>query len=324
MKKIFLTALLLTCLIGCKEEEVISNTENEDVVEVSASKLDNKNVLNFRNFDELEKTIHQFIEKDKDLMEESIMNLKETGRVSLLLAYNFEEDEARKYGLKKENIAKVNSDDQVLLYLLNSEGEIVVNETTYKIDENFVYVLKRNNREIFQKFLAEFKEGKIKTKDRKLLEYSEDLQVYKHGNSRESIHNVQQRTEYGSFFNDTSVRVKARQFDDYWFFYSSIGAITKTEQFRRVWFWSSWVNVITSNRLRFSVAYERFHFWSTNVPLGGNTMRDDINRRTYAINKVYEFCVGPPALYVYRARLGFTQHEAGWYGNNSQRLTLGY
>lgn len=306
-------------MIGCQEEEVITDIEKGNTSEVNLTKSENKNVLSFANFDELEKTIYEILESDVDLLERSITDFKEKGRVSLLMASNFGEEELREYGLKRENIAKVDTGDRVLLHLLSYEGEIIIERTIYKIDEDFVYILKDNNKEIIRKFLTEFKEGRIEVTNRKLLKYNESLQVYKHGNNKKEEYVSVKRTEYGNFPNDGSVRVKARQFDDHWFFYSSVGALTKTEQY-----WNSWVNVETTNRLKFSVYFEAFSIFDAHTPVFGKTLKDDIIKRTYAIDKVFGFNVGSPALLNFKVQNGLTQHQAGWYGNNSHTVNLYY
>ena len=310
-------------MIGCQEEEVITNIEKADTSQVNLARLENKNILNFENFEELEKAIHEILESDIDILDRSITDLKEKGRISLLLAYNLEEEELEKYGLKRDDIAKVDTGDRVLLHLLNSEGEISINRNIYRIDEDFVYILKENNKEnnkeIIKEFLSEFKEGRIKVVNKKLLKYSNSLQVYKHGNNKKEKYAPVKRTEYGNFPNDGSVRVKARQFEGHWFFYSSVGALTKTEQY-----WNSWVNVETTNRLKFSVYFEAFSIFDPHTPLFGKKLKDDIIKRTYAIDKVFGFSIGSPAPLTFEAQDGLTQHQAGWYGNNSHTVNLYY
>lgn len=315
MRKIFLSIFALVIMISCKDEEVIINGETS--TEIVAFKTENKGILTFKNFDYLERRINEIIERDHDLYKESRNEFLETGRISLLLAKNMGSEEAEKLGIHLKRIPSVSSEDQVLLYLLNANGEVVIDDIIFRIDGDFVYSIVPGGDDYVNEFLEAYNAGKLEVGERKLLNYNKYLKVYKHGNKKEK--EVVKRTGYDIFPNDSSVRVKGRQYEEYWFFYSSVGALTKTEQY-----WSNWVNVETTNRLRFSVYFESFSIFDAYTPIEGKFLNDDIIKRDYAIDKVFGFSVGSPAPLTFKAQDGFTEHQAGWYGNNSQILRMDY
>ncbi|WP_431167424.1 hypothetical protein [Tenacibaculum halocynthiae] len=315
MKKIIALIMLSVMIISCQEEEIKEEKkENETKV---ISKEDGR-ILSFSSFKELEYFIKESIESNNDLIELSKSDFDRNGRVSLLLAYNVEAKEAKNYQLNKEEIAEVSSSDSMLLYLLNKNGEVSIEGSIYRIDGEFVYTYKSGNESGIESFLADYKLGKVKVSDQKTITYNKFLKVYKHGNNKKEYFS-RGIVNHEPFLNDRSVRMRLEQFDQHWYFYSSIGAKTKTEQYRQVWFWNAWVTVRTNNRLKFGVAYQA-RIVGTNFRMNRNPLFDNISNHTNEVMKIYEFCVGDPALFHYIPVEGYTEHWAEWYGNTAFKV----
>ncbi|WP_064967528.1 hypothetical protein [Tenacibaculum ovolyticum] len=317
MNRYLLLLMLSIVTVACQSNEDENIVEKEKLTNEVLFREDGR-ILSFSSFKELEIFIKESIESGQDLIELSKSDFDRSGRVSLLLAYNIEADEAEKYQLNKKEVVEVNSSDSMLLYLLNKNGEISIEGAIYRIDGEFVYTYKHGNENEIESFLLDYKVGKIKVSDQKTIIYNKFLKVYKHGNNKKE-YSSRGIVRHESFSNDRSVKMRLEQFDQHWYFYSSIGAKTKTEQYRKVWFWNTWVTVKTNNRLKFGVAYQA-KIVGTNIRMNRSPLFDNISNHTNEVMKIYEFCVGTPALFHYTAVEGYTEHWAEWYGNTAFKV----
>lgn len=304
-------------IFGCKDT-TIENLEEATQENSVANKFKEKTgILKFENFDELGAFIEKRIESKEDLLDKA-KEFSEEGRYNpLLLIYNLEADEAEKLGIKEEKVAKVASYDDMLLLLLNENGEIQVSEKIYRINGDFVYEYQEGASEEIKLFLEQYTSGKISLEREQTLEFSEKLTVYMHNNKE-----VEEGSDYVSrgdtqhqFLSNTNwrFRMRAKQFDGYWYFYSSIGASTEVLERKRFWFITYWTRVVTDLRLDYRMSYRARAIH----PFYGsyNSSRSGSNHQIYKYEakEIFDYCLKPvfgPAPYKYTGTEGSTSHTA--------------
>ncbi len=318
MKKMIALIMLSIMIISCKEEEM-SNPEAENNVSVLKSR--ESNMLRFRSVDELKEFISVRHESEADLLDEA-RRMSEEGKYNpLLLIYNLERKEAERLGIKERNIPTVSSNDDMLLLLLNENGEIGIEDKIFRIDGDFVYSYSEGGSSNIPEFLTAYNTGEIRVEKGDTYKFNKELTVYRHNNDpeRESEEKaVRGATSYKYFSNN--YRMKARQYNGYWLFYSSIGAKTKVEERKKFLWWSWWKTAKTDNRLEYQVTYKitsTFGFPPITLSKSGH-------RYCYcdSANKVYDWSVGfPAAPNVYKPLEGYSKHWAHWYSTNPNTVS---
>ena len=325
MKKCFLLLMLGIITISCQnlEDENILGKENLEEVTVKRGET---NMLSFETVKELKGFITQRLESDTDLLEEA-KEMSNSGRYNpLLLVYNLEAEEADKLGINAKEVAEVNSDDNMLLFLLNEKGEIAIKGKIFRIDGEFVYSYTEGYENEISAFLEAYSSGKVKVEKGNNIDYSKELNVYAHTNTKkEESKEVAARsaTSYGYF--DGNHRMRARQFNGFWGFYSSIGANTLVQKKKKFLWWSWWKTVKTDNRLKYNVAYK------SNVTPGYPGYPSSINvaktgNKYCNCNQaqaVFSWSVGFPwAPESYSPLEGETKHWAHWYSSNPNTVSI--
>ncbi|RLK00278.1 hypothetical protein [Tenacibaculum discolor] len=321
MKKIITVIMLSIMIISCKEEEVKEKTQ---IKEIELSRESGSNMLRFATAEELKAFISQHHESETDLLDEA-RRMSEEGKYNpLLLVYNLEVDEAEKLGINEKEVPLVSSNDDMLLLLLNEDGEIGIQDKIFRIDGEFVYTYTEGSSSQINEFLSAYKEGKIEIEKGKTIEYTKDLSVYMHNNKLERD-DVSAKGATSYVYFNSNYRMKARQYNGYWVFYSSIGAKTKVQKRKKFLWWSNWKTVKTDNRLEYELSYK---VYST---FGFPTVTLDASGHKYcycnSANKVYDWSVGfPIAPNIYVPQEGQTKHWAHWYSTtpNTVSTTLIY
>ncbi|CAM1372604.1 hypothetical protein [Tenacibaculum xiamenense] len=318
MKKMIALIMLSIMIISCKEEE-ITNPENQN--DLSVLKSNESNMLRFGSVDELKEFISVQHENDEDLLDKA-RRMSEEGKYNpLLLVYNLEGKEAEKLGIKERNVPTVASNDDMLLLLLNENGEIGIEDKIFRIDGDFVYSYSEGTSSNISEFLNAYNTGEIRIGRGDTYEFSKELTVYRHNNDSEREENregVRGATSYKYFSNN--YRMKARQYNGYWLFYSSIGAKTKVEERKKFLWWSWWKTVKTDNRLEYQLTYNvtsTFGFPPLTLTASGHKYC-----HCNSANKVYDWSVGfPAAPNVYKPLEGYSKHWAHWYSTNPNTVS---
>ncbi|AUC14489.1 hypothetical protein BTO06_04730 [Tenacibaculum sp. SZ-18] len=254
MKKIIMITVIALLAVSCKEEEIVSN-QNEETIEIQ-KKHEGKSMLHFDRVEELQFFIKERVESNTNYLEEA-KAFSERGIYNpLLLVYNLDQREAEILGIEEKSIPTVTSNDDMLLLMLNENGEIGIEDKIFRIDGEFVYTYTASSGSgDINNFIEQYQTGKLKIRRGETLEFSKSLSVFMHENTvknQESVTKAQ--TNYQYFGNN--YRMKARQFDGFWGFYSSIGASTKVEERKKFLWWSWWKTAKTDNRLEYDMAFE--------------------------------------------------------------------
>ncbi|SEC90214.1 hypothetical protein SAMN04489761_3915 [Tenacibaculum sp. MAR_2009_124] len=318
MKKMIALIMLSIMIISCKEEEM-SNPENQN--DLSVFKSNENNMLRFGSIDELKEFISIRQEGEVDLLDEA-RKMSEEGKYNpLLLVYNLEGKEAEQLGIKERDTPIVSSNDDMLLLLLNEDGEIGIEDNTYRIDGDFVYSYSVGGASSIPKFLSAYNAGEVRIGNGDTYKFSKELTIYKHNNQPEREvegKGLRGATSYKYFSNN--YRMKARQYNGYWLFYSSIGAKTKVEERKKFLWWSWWKTVKTDNRLEYQITYEI----TSTFGFPPVTLSASSHKYCYcnSANKVYDWSVGfPAAPNIYKPLEGYTKHWAHWYSTNPNTVS---
>lgn len=307
--------MLGVVLIGCQtEEETVLDENSKENIALK----ENVGMLDFETAEELNRFITEHHERETDLLEKA----KETSNYTpLLLVYNLEADEAKEIGISEDEVAEVNTNDEMLLFLLNENGEIGIEGKIFRIDGDFVYTYKQGEGNQIADFLKSYSVGKVKIEKGKTIEFGEGLTVYMHENNEEDYkEDIKARgvTKY-EYFND-NYRMKARQYNGSWVFYSSIGASTKVEEKKRFLWWSWWKTAKTDNRLEYEATYRVYSNFG--YPTIDRTASGHVYCNCNVANKAYSWSVGfPVAPESYKALKGETRHWAHWYTTNPNTVS---
>ena len=327
MKKIITLVLLSFLAIACSEQDVILEEEQGKGKEVFETKFgETQNMLQFETANDLNAYIEEYATSDL-LSVAKEQSHREDNYTPLLLVYNLTGEEAEALGVKEEDVASVNTNDDMLLFLLNENGEIGIENKIYRIDGDFVYTYVGGNDDEIEKFDTAYELGKIKIADGDTLEFSKTLSVFKHTNNKVVQEHVQGKrqaqTSYHYFSSD--YRMRAKQFNGFWGFYSSIGANTKVEQKKKFLWWSDWRTVTAYNRLAYNATY-RIDYTSGFPSITLNAV-GGVYPYSNQAQKIYAWSVGVPiAPEVYVPLEGYTKHWAHWYTTpvNTVSTTLYY
>jgi|GEM_PF-6021113 len=316
LNKIFRRGMYLLLFVSF----TISCTVDDKLSEPTATDLDlqqnvSSNILEFVSFQELEDFIADRIINERDLLDESRIMASNTGYHSLLYIYNSNLAELDSVGISYEDVAIVNSYDDMLHLLLNQDGEVRIEAKTYRIDGEFVFQYTDNSERFINEFLNEYRAGSIRLEVNESVEYGDGLLVFRHEND-EVIEFIFDDEEEGEGFRgvtannnfsncSTSHRMVSRQFNGNYLFYSSIGASTKVQKRKRFWFFGYhyyWSTVKKYNRLKYNVEYTGFS------QLGYPPTIFNANGHSYcycnSAGKTYNWAVGIPAPYYFSPNSG--------------------
>ena len=325
MKKYFLVLMLSIIAIACQNEQdqdIIGKEKQETLV----TKNNESKMLRFETIKELKNFINIRLESDSDLLEEA-KEMSTSGKYNpLLLVYNLESDEAERLGINEEEVANVSSDDNMLLFLLNQNGEIAIQGKIFRIDGEFVYTYTEGFSNRIGEFLEEFNAGKIKIEKGKRIDYTKELNVYAHTNTNKNSNEaVKARGATSHKYFDSNHRMRARQFNGFWGFYSSIGANTLVQEKKKFLWWSWWKTVRTDNRLEYNMAFRSSvtpgypgYPSSLNVAKSGHKYCNCNQAQA-----VYSWSVGFPwAPEIYTPLEGESKHWAHWYSSNPNTVSI--
>ncbi|WP_132793943.1 hypothetical protein [Tenacibaculum skagerrakense] len=321
MKKILMLLIIASLAISCKEEEIISEAP-EETIEIIKRK-EGKAILHFDNIDELQMFIKERVNADVDYLEEARQFSKEGRYNPLLLVYNLESNEAESLGIDEKSIPTVASDDDMLLLMLNEEGEIWIEDKIFRIDEEFVYTYTASDGSgDINNFIEQYNAGKLEIQPGKTIEFSKSLTVFMHENGKDQ-NNYVERSQTNYQYFSSNYRMKARQFDGFWGFYSSIGSSTKVEKRKKFLWWTSWNTVKTDNRLEYDMSYEvratpgfpPVNFVAT--ASGSRYCNCNNAQRTYAWSVGFPWA---PERYI--PLEGESRHWAHWYTTNPNTVSV--
>ncbi|MGG8497787.1 hypothetical protein ACQY1Q_15355 [Tenacibaculum sp. TC6] len=316
MKKLIALIMISIMIISCKEEETLRQEKTD---ELAVLKGEEANMLRFGSIDELKMFVSERQESETDLLDEA-KEMSEAGKYnSLLMIYNLEAYEAEKLGINEKELPVVDSNDDMLLLLLNQKGEVAVENKIFRINGEFVYAYTEGFSAYIDEFLASYNGGKIKMEKGETFNYNKELTVYRHNNEVERESEARGVTSYQYFNNN--YRMKAKQYNGYWLFYSSIGAKTKVEQRKKFLWWSWWKTVKTDNRLEYELSYK------VESTFGFPTITLNASGHKYCYcneaNKTYDWSVGfPAAPNIYTPLKGETRHWAHWYSANPNTVSV--
>ncbi len=316
MKKLLMIAIAISIFASCKQEEIISDTTDNQIAEVAYSRNEDKGILSFGSAEELQVFIKEH--QTTDLLDVAREFAEERRYIPLLLVYNSTTEEAKELGLTEEELPKVASEDDMLLFLLNENGEIGIEDKIYRIDGDFVYTYTRGSSKDITIFQNKYKEKGIKISRGKTIEFSENLTVYMHNNvqSKEEASLISGRNKGFEHF-DNDHRMRAKQFNGYWKFYSSIGAKTTVQEKKRFLWWNWWKNIKGYNRLQTDVNYrveyvgdKYYYYYQDKAEFHENYANN--------LEVFFEYSVGfPSAPFKYTPISGKTIHWAHWYGGGA-------
>ncbi len=308
MKKIIVLMMMAMLVIGCQEGEVIS--EENITIESGIQKSEEVGMLSFESFKELNSFVEEY--KEADLLEKAKGFAKQGNYTPLLLVYSLTEEEAGSYNLDKENVAKVNTQNSMLLFLLNKNGEIAIEGKIFRIDGDFVYSYTSGNGNDVDTFEEEYSKGGIKIKEEGTYKYGKDLSVYKHTNyvTEKDASLAGRMTQSGYNYINNNLRLRGIQFDEYWWFISFIGSATIVEKKVQILFWSQWVPTASENRLNYDMGYQ------VDFVSGGPSLNlitgDDVYQNTSILLRVYRWSFGFPAPERYTPSFGGSLHDTYW------------
>jgi hypothetical protein len=321
MKKILMLILIATLAISCKEKEVISESPEE--IKVTSKRNEGKSMLHFDRVEELKSFIAERVESDIDYLDEA-KSFSERGLYNpLLLVYNLDADEAKEKGIDEKSVPTVASDDDMLLLMLNEDGEIGIEDKIFRIDEEFVYTYTASSGSgDINNFIEQYNAGKIKIQPGKTIEFSESLTVFMHENGK-GQNNYAERSQTNYQYFSSNYRMKARQFDGFWGFYSSIGSNTKVEERKKFLWWSWWRTAKTDNRLEYDMSYEVRA--TPGFPPVNFVATASGSRYCYCnkAQRTYAWSVGFPwAPERYIPLEGESRHWAHWYTTNPNTVSV--
>ncbi len=323
MKKFLMLIIIAAIAVSCKDEEIITKSPEETIE--TAQRKEGKPMLHFDRVEELQSFIKERVSSDIDYLDEA-RSFSEKGLYNpLLLVYNLDSEEADKKGIEEKSIPTVASDDDMLLLLLNENGEIGIEDKIFRIDGDFVYTYTASaGSGDINNFTEQYNAGKIRMKRGGTLEFSKNLTVYMHDNVKSASEEnlvARSQTNYQYFSND--YRMRARQFDGFWVFYSSIGSNTKVEERKKFLWWSWWKTVRTDNRLEYEMSYEvratpgfpPVNFVAT--ASGFRYCNCNTAQRTYAWSVGFPWA---PERYI--PLEGESRHWAHWYTTNPNTVSV--
>lgn len=327
MKKYFLVLMLGIITMACQSEQEQGIIENEAQRGIASKNIASK-MLQFETVKELKSFINDRLESDSDLLEEA-KEMSSSGRYNpLLLIYNLESSEAKSLGINIKEVAKVGSDDNMLLFLLNQNGEIAIEGKIFRIDGDFVYTYTKGFSNTINEFLEKYNSGAIKLEKGKRIDYSKELNVYAHTNTFIDVNVKEKAMARGvtahKYF-DSKHRMRARQFNGFWGFYSAIGANTLVQEKKKFLWWSWWKTVKTDNRLEYNMAFRSKvtpgypgYPSSINVAKSGHKYCNCNQAQA-----VYSWAVGFPwAPEIYTPLEGESKHWAHWYSSNPNTVSI--
>ncbi len=312
MKQFFKMAIFSLLITACSQDDTVTEThsiEETKETESQTIKAIDSAMLSFASEDEFREFIKNRIENKENLLEEARTVFEKEGRLSLLLIYkSLEKTEAEKLGLKKEDIAIVDSPDSVLLSMLNSKGELRIGRHIFRIDGDFVYTYTSGNSSEIIKFIEAYNAREIEIKSGTTITFGDNLKVYKHKNTVEQAKANTNEKEI-ILFNGRKARMIARQWTGFYPHYSSIGSVTKTQVWSKVLWWSQWKDVKTDNRLEFDMTYTKKEAFT--APLAFGKKSHNYCNCLEAMD-IYDWSAGfiPAEFY---ERDGFSKHWAHWY-----------
>lgn len=308
MKNILRMAMYSLLFVACTQDDI---TIENDVTNANTEQKINESMLVFESQDQLKKFIAYRLESKTDLLEEARTDFEEKERLSLLVVYNsLEKEEAEQLKLNREEIAKVDSPDSMLLYLLNANGEIQIEDKIFRIDGDFVYTYTLGYGKKIDEFIEAHMAGDVMIEDGKTISFGENLTVYKHMNRRQQEIAAKSTTEEIHEFNGRRARMIARQWNGHWAFYSSIGSVTKTQEWSQVLWWSQWKDVKTDNRLEFTASWYAKDFFEVSPRIKSKSSHNYCN--CYEAIDVYDWSAGLIAA-EFTPRSGVTKHWSHWY-----------
>ncbi|MFY7710015.1 hypothetical protein ACOSQB_05280 [Tenacibaculum sp. MEBiC07804] len=314
--------IIATLAISCKEEEIISESPEETIT--TSKRKEGKAMLHFNSVEELKGFIKERVESDIDYLDEA-RSFSDRGLYNpLLLVYNLSANEAEEKGIEEKSIPTVASNDDMLLLMLNEDGEIGIREKIFRIDGEFVYTYTASSGSgDITNFIEQYKAGKVKIQPGKTIEFSESLTVFMHENSIDKEQNYVEKSQTNYQYFSSNYRMKARQFDGFWGFYSSIGSSTKVEERKKFLWWSWWKTAKTDNRLEYDMSYEvrstpgfpPVNFVAT--ASGSRYCNCNKAQRTYAWSVGFPWA---PERYI--PLEGESRHWAHWYTTNPNTVSV--
>ncbi|WP_062061678.1 hypothetical protein [Aquimarina longa] len=321
MKKLVSILVFSVLFLACNHDDGLQETNNTIV---NSNKRGESKMLKFNSEEELERFILEKVESKVDLIDESKRELEREGRLSLLLTYTLEKKEAERLRLKKENIPVVETYDNMLLYLLNENGEISINDFIFKIDEDFVYSYRIGHSSKINEFLEAYNAKKIKIESEKVTSFGEGLSVYKHNNAKNietKIYSKSGNSDYHSEqFNGANVRFVAKNWTTNFWFYHSIGASTEVQKENKFLWWSWYTPTKADNRLKYNVTFTVEPFFglgsASTLTKTGNVYCN-CNKASKTIHWTVKFSEDS----AYSKVKGTSNHWAHWYSSNPNTLS---
>ena len=287
MKKLYL--LLLIFSVSCAPDDLIELNKNSDDKNKAKPSIE---MLHFNTHEDLDRFIAEKIDREVDLLEEANRMSKEEGYNSLLYLYELNLAELDNIGLKFEDLAVVNSYDDMLHFLLNRDGELSIADKIYRINDDFVFIYTIGFENEITEFLAQYNTGSIQLENKELFQFSRNLAVYLHG-SIEYLDDALGRASiiYEDYFPGNQYKLISKDFNNNFYFYSSIGASTKIKYHERYWFFGwkyRWKTVKRHNRLKSEVSWTTFpdvySYTYTN-----NSINHTIECYCFSASKIYEY-----------------------------------
>lgn len=263
MKKLVVLLCMSVFLFACSTDEAVEDlqqtTETQDVTKEGRANTEAPSeILEFGSFEELENFIRALQDSDTDLLDEARSMSEERNYHSLLFIYETDLAQLDEVGIKIEDVAIVNSFDDMLHLLLNQDGEIKVGNQIYRIDGEFVYQYIEGTGDQIAQFLENYNAGDIRIEKGDSRQISEELLVYRHNNNENIEEELERGVTHYDYFTGGDFRMKSRQFNGFWWFYSSIGSSTKIQKKKRYWFFgwrTRWDTVKRYNRLEYEMSY---------------------------------------------------------------------
>lgn len=319
MKKMFLLIMLSIMVIGCQEEEVVTYDETTQE-ELSLSKESEVGMLQFGSADELNEFISEQVKSEADLLETAKAYSEKGIYNPLLLVYNLEAEEARALGIEEKEVPTVASNDDMLLLLLNEDGEIGIEDKIFRIDGDFVYTYTGGSSDEVDNFNEAYLSGEIRIEKGETLHFSKNLSVYMHNNDEaeeEKDYVSRGQTGYEYFYN-SDYRMRAKQFNGYWGFYSSIGANTKVQKKKKFLWWSSWNTYKATNQVSYEASYKVISFFG--FPTRYENVSGSLSAYSNQTQKVYEWAVGVPVSpNLFIPQDGYTGHTSYAIGSSETK-----
>lgn len=319
---VIITITFAIIFSSCNDEAEQIQLENNQSTSDASIDVYMSNPLAFASADELTSFIEE--RQEIDLVKEAYRLAEEEEFYSLLYLYSLSEDELTALGYTTDDIVKVYSDDDMLLLMVDSKGEIIIEDYTYRIDGEYVFRYTEIGEEEIDSFKEAALEGDFVIEYDEPLEYSEHLVVVKHSNYLDWVADNGRRVSQAIPFNSNPrAQMIAEQFEEHWGFYSVIGAKTHVEEESRFLWWTSWSDVATFNALDVDASYFVFSFVRSNRT---ETIDTDIFCNTCnSARLIYEWsaAIHPIGLNYFTPLDGRTIHTAAW-GNQVIPFAINY